>query len=347
MSRHALIRAALEALSLARAPSWLPPAADASGFVVTLHHVAPASRAVFQPNAVLSITPEFLDRFISHFATAGWRFVTVDEITAPGSADAKRIAITLDDGYRDNRERALPVFRRHQVAFTIYVCPGFANRTSEIWWEGLERIITAADTIEAPGNGRSLSTRSASQKRRAFALWRHWLTTEADEAEQRRVIRAFAEKHRFDLAALAQDLVMDWDETASIADDPLCSIGAHTMTHPALARLSPEIALREISESVETIAAKLGKRPTTLAFPYGYRAAAGPREAQIAEEAGLSASFTTQPGYVPAKGSRHGLPRVSINGLFQTLGFHDVLLSSGLWALPKRIGKHASGRCCR
>ncbi len=339
MSRHVLIRAALEALSFARAPSWLPPAADASGFVVTLHHVAPASHAAFQPNAVLSITPEFLDRLIAHFATEGWRFVTVDEITAPGSADPKRIAITLDDGYRDNREHALPVFRRHQVPFAIYVCPGFADRTSEIWWEALERIIVATDTIEAPSGARGLSTRSASQKRRAFALWRSWLTTEADEVEQRKTIRALSQKHGLDLAALAQDMVMDWDETASIADDPLCSIGAHTMTHPALARLAPEIAFQEISESVETIAAKLGKRPTSLAFPYGYRTAAGPREAQLAEEAGLRTSFTTQPGYVPAKGSRHGLPRVSINGLFQTLRLHDVLLSSGLWALPKRIRK--------
>ena len=56
-------------------------------------------------------------------------------------AQAKSIAITLDDGYRNNFEQALPVFQRHAVPFTIYVCPGFAERTSELWWEALERII--------------------------------------------------------------------------------------------------------------------------------------------------------------------------------------------------------------
>ncbi len=339
MSRHALIRAALEALSVARAPSWLPRPADASGFVVTLHHVAPASSAAFKPNALLSITPEFLDSLLGHFAAEGWRFVSVDEITAPGAADPRRIAVTLDDGYRDNRDYALPVFQRHGVPFTIFVCPGFSDRTSELWWEALERIIAATDSLEAPGGRGELSTRSVLEKDQAFQVWRHWLTVEADEARQREAIRALSTKHGIDLAALARDLVMDWEELAGIAAEPLCSIGAHTMTHPALARLSREAALREITESIDAITALLGKRPTSLAFPYGYPAAAGPRDALLAEEAGLRASFTTQPGYIPAAGSRHGLPRVSINGLFQTLRFHDVLLSPGLWALRNRLRK--------
>ena len=111
------------------------------------------------------------------------------------------------------------------------------------------------------------------------------------------------------------------------------------MTHPALARLPPEAAFREIAESVERIAAEIGTRPTSIAFPYGYPAAAGPREAALAEQAGLAASFTTQPGYVPASGSRHGLPRVSVNGLFQDARYLEVLLTPGLWRLRDRIRK--------
>ena len=106
---------------------------------------------------------------------------------------------------------------------------------------------------------------------------------------------------------------------------------------PALARLSPEAASREIEGSVERIAAEIGKRPTTIAFPYGYPAAAGPREAELAERAGLAASFTTQPGYIPASGSRHGLPRVSVNGLFQRVRYLETLLNPGLWKLRNRI----------
>ena len=154
MNRHALIRASLEALSLTRAPLWLPAAPDASGFVVTLHHVRPARPAAFDPNALLSVTPDFLDRFLGHFIERGWRFVSVDELVAGGrAAEPRRIAVTLDDGYRDNLEHALPVFRKHAVPFTIYVCPGFADRTSELWWEALERIIAARGLARAAGRG--------------------------------------------------------------------------------------------------------------------------------------------------------------------------------------------------
>jgi peptidoglycan/xylan/chitin deacetylase (PgdA/CDA1 family) len=150
-------------------------------------------------------------------------------------------------------------------------------------------------------------------------------------------IRALADKYRLDLAALAAELVMGWDEVRAIAADPLCTIGAHTMTHPALARLSPDAALAEMRDSADRIAKEIGTRPTSLAFPYGYPAAAGAREARLAGEAGLAASLTTQPGYVPATGVRHGLPRVSINGLFQRLRYLDVLLSPGLWTLRNQL----------
>lgn len=92
-------------------------------------------------------------------------------------------------------------------------------------------------------------------------------------------------------------------------------------------------------ESAERIEAEIGKRPQALAFPYGYLAAAGPREEVIAGEAGFAASVTTRPGYVPATGSRHGLKRVSVNGLFQDPKYLDVLLTPGLWDLRNRLRK--------
>jgi peptidoglycan/xylan/chitin deacetylase (PgdA/CDA1 family) len=338
MNRDALIRAALDALSFSGASRLMPSVTDSAGFVVTLHHVLPARASSFDPNALLSITPSFLDQFIGHFIRRGWRFVSVDDLVA-GGGEPKRIAITLDDGYRDNLEHAWPVFQKHHAPFTIFVCPGFTERKSELWWEALARMIGAADSFETPGEepAQMRAIRTPAEKLQMFSEWRAWLTSVIDEAHQRIAIRALAEKHDLDLAELARLLVMDWDETRRIAADPLCTIGAHTMTHAALARLSPETASREIEGSVERIAAEIGRRPTTIAFPYGYPAAAGPREAKLAERAGLAASFTTQPGYIPASGSRHGLPRVSVNGLFQRVRYLETLLNPGLWKLRNRI----------
>ena len=344
MARHDLIRLALEALSTSRADKWLPAAPDAGGIVVTLHHVRPKQPSPFDPNALLAVPPEFLDRFLGHFKARGWRFVSVDELIGAGPvSESRRIAVTLDDGYRNNAEHAWPVFRRHNVPFTIYVCPGFCDRSAELWWEALERIIAGTQTLFLAGEGPAgeLPTRNVAEKQRAFRLWTEWLTREADELRQRSAIRALAAKYGLDLSALARELVMDWDEVRAIAAEPLCSIGAHTMTHAALARVSPQDALREMADSADRIEAEIGSRPSTIAFPYGYPAAASSREADLAEQAGFSGSFTTQPGYVPRSGSRHGLPRVSINGLFQDVRYFELLLNPGLWELKDRIRRPA------
>ncbi|MBA3517142.1 MAG: polysaccharide deacetylase family protein [Rhizobiales bacterium] len=319
----------------------MPAAPDFSGFVVTLHHVRPREPGAFDPNGILSVTPEFLDSFLARFRSAGWRFVPAAELVGSGTYPdgARRLAVTLDDGFRDNLQHALPVFRRHSAPFTIYVCPGFSDRTSELWWEALERIIAAADAVAVDGHGPAprLSARTPAEKQRAFQLWAKWLTTEADETRQRVAIRALAAAYGLNLAELARELVMDWDEVRAVAADPLCAIGAHTMTHPALARLPPDAALRQMRESADRIEAEIGVRPRTIAFPYGYPAAASAREARLAEEAGFAASFTTQPGYISTRGSRHALPRVSVNGLYQELRYLDALLTPGLWRLRNRI----------
>jgi peptidoglycan/xylan/chitin deacetylase (PgdA/CDA1 family) len=332
MSRHALIRAALRLLSLSRAPRWLPAVGDANGFVVTLHHVKPQTAGAFQPNALLSITDEFLDRFLAHFLASGWRFVSLEELVRD-KGGPRRIAVTLDDGYRDNLLHAAPVFRRHSVPYTIFICPGFCDRTAELWWEALERMIANADSFPLAGQSVKVPTRDPQAKLRAFRTWTHWLTQVADEKRQRQDIRALSEQYELHLGALAAELVMDWDEVCAIASDPLCTIGAHTMTHPALARLAADGAILEMRDSADRIEREIGSRPSMLAFPYGYRAAAGEREAALARDAGFAASFTTRPGYIRSTGARQGLPRVSINGLFQDVSFLDVLLTPGLWRL--------------
>jgi peptidoglycan/xylan/chitin deacetylase (PgdA/CDA1 family) len=341
MARYALIRAALEALAASRAPKWLPAVPDAAGFVLTLHHVRPAQARAFDPNAILAVTPDFLDRLIAHLKQAGWQFVPVTELAGAHSraGQARRLAVTLDDGFRNNLEHALPVFRRHAVPFTIYVCPGFCDRTAELWWEALDRIIASVDAIAAPGqaSGKILAARSPGEKAHAFHAWRNWLTTDADETRQRQAIRALATAHGLDLGQLAGELVMDWDEIRAIAADPLCAIGAHTMTHPALARLPADNALREMTESADRIVSEIGVRPQTIAFPYGYASAAGAREAALASEAGFGASFTTRPGYVPQSGSRHGLPRISVNGLYQEIRYLEALLTPAIWKLKDRL----------
>jgi len=69
---------------------------------------------------------------------------------------------------------------------------------------------------------------------------------------------------------------------------------------------------------------------------------AGRREFNLAREAGFACAVTTRPGMIYAEHAAHlwALPRVSVNGLWQSLGDLESLLSGApllLWNRGRRV----------
>ena len=81
---------------------------------------------------------------------------------------ARRFAcFTLDDGYRDNRDFALPVMREFDAPCTVYVASDFAEGTGRLWWVALERVIAKARAIEVEIGGARLRLDAAHAGRQA------------------------------------------------------------------------------------------------------------------------------------------------------------------------------------
>lgn len=66
-----------------------------------------------------------------------------------------------------------------------------------------------------------------------------------------------------------QQLGMSSDELQLMDVDPLCTIGAHTVSHPKLDILTREQQYREIAESKQTLEALLGHEIKHFSFPHG------------------------------------------------------------------------------
>src|SRR5689334_21202239 len=122
--REQIIRAGFETLYFSRAHKLLRHFVGGVGAILTLHHVRPARADEFQPNSILEITPEFLEHLIVALRTSGIDLVSLDEAhrrLTEGDFRSRFAAITLDDGYRDNKEFAWPIFKAHEVPFAIYL----------------------------------------------------------------------------------------------------------------------------------------------------------------------------------------------------------------------------------
>jgi len=334
------IRAGLDALYYTGAHRMLRPLLAGVGSIFMLHHVRPARDDMFQPNRHLEITPNFLREVLAHVRSLGVDIVSMDEAhRRMHERDFSRrfACFTFDDGYRDNRDHALPVMREYKAPFTVYVASDFAEGTGRLWWVALERVIAKARTIEIIRDGAAvrLEAGDTAAKQRAFAQVHDWLRTFRDDTEVQRAVSDLCARHGVDDAAIARELCMSWNELKPFAGDPLVTIGAHTISHCNLARESDINAACEMRISRERIENKLQKSARHFAYPYGDRTAAAAREFSMAREFGFSTAVTTRPGMLFAENAEHptALPRISLNGNYQSARFLTVLTSGAATAM--------------
>lgn len=321
-----------------------------SGAILMFHRVKPADQHAFQPNRALEITPEFLEEVILAVRDAGIDIVSLDEVhrrLSEGDRSRRFVALTFDDGYRDNMEFAWPVLKRHQAPFTIYVPSDFAEGRGELWWVAVERAIQRHDQIEVTLDGieHTFDTSSTAAREKAFETIYASMRAQPNEEELRRPAREIAFGYGVDMARLCRQLCMSWDELATIAADPLATIGAHTVTHPILAKVADDAVVRaEMIDGARRIEERLGKRPMHFSYPVGGADAAGPREFALAAEAGFHTAVTTRPGVLFREHANYmrALPRLSINGEFQRRRYLDVLLSGAPSALMNRFRRVAA-----
>jgi peptidoglycan/xylan/chitin deacetylase (PgdA/CDA1 family) len=326
--------AGLEAIHAFRLHRFAPRFLAGIGTILTFHHVRPARADGFQPNRNLEITPEFLDELLIAIRASDSEIVSLDEARRRlVERDFRRrfVVFSFDDGYRDIRDFAYPVLKRHGAPFTAFIASRFADGTGDLWWVVLERTVAAADVLETTIGARTyrFALRDDAARQNAFIRLYWALRALPDENEMRAIIQEMADRAGISTGTICRDLCMDWQEIASLAADPMVTVGAHTDTHIMLAKAPADQARADIQRSVERMQAELGIRPQHLCYPVGDHTSAGRRDFRIAEELGFRTALTTRRGalFPEHRGHLMALPRISVNGDFPALRYVETLLS--------------------
>jgi peptidoglycan/xylan/chitin deacetylase (PgdA/CDA1 family) len=336
MARPALKRAVITAgleTSAALAGIGMARQARGCGAIFTLHHVRPDRPGPFRPNAILEITPDFLDAAIVALKAEGYDFIALDDLPARLAAPGARpfACMTLDDGYRDNAKFAAPVFARHGVPYTIFITRGFIERTHSMWWETLEALLVRVERFDFDfGAGiEPVDVATPLLKMAAFDRIAAFINAAADEASAIARLDRVAMAHGLDPLALTAELTMDGAALQALLADPLVSYGAHTVSHRGLARLDQMAADFEIAASIAKVEEICGRKPRAFAYPYGDQRSVSPRERQILASLGLPVAVTTRPGTLQpgGNGDLTAIPRISLNGLYQKPRYVRALAS--------------------
>jgi len=330
-----LYNAAAAVISKSGLAQICAPFTGGVGTIFTLHRVQPAApERAFQPNHHLSVTPEFLDRALSRVKKAGFDVVSLSETIKrlkSGRRDRPFCTFTFDDGYQDNIDLALPVFQKHGAPMTVFVCTDVIDGKAVLWWEILEAVLAANESVDfetADGFLHFDTATAAGKSQAAKSIEGHFRSVPREEDAREQMLQ-FARTYKVDAQEICRSMGARWQTLKKAVKDPLFHVGAHTITHPILSRLPAEQARSEMVESRSRIQSELDVYVEHFAYPYGGDTVCGKREFDMVAELGFKSGVTTMPGVLVGD---HGhapwaLPRASLNGHYQNDAMIDSLIS--------------------
>lgn len=225
------------------------------------------------------------------------------------------VAVTFDDGFRDNVITAFPILQRYSVPATIFLASGFVGSNQPLWPEQVSSILalTKNDLLVFLGKQYSLSNNI--QKSVAYSQLTHVFKNLSPA-----VIPQHIETLR-DNAGITQDQLhssnwykdlcgMDWSEARQLRDSGLVDFGAHTVSHRCLSALTSAEAEYEICESKRVLEQHLGPI-SFFAYPYG-RPYFNDSHREMGVRAGYRAIFTTDEHTIEPLTDPYAMPRAGI-----------------------------------
>lgn len=203
----------------------------------------------------------------------------------------RAVALTFDDGYRDNLELAVPVLRGMGLRATFYLMPRILDGDVSPWWERVGWAFARATVERAEFAGASLDL--TTDRARAGSLERvESVLKTRDEAGRQDGVAEL-------VAALAprgsgpeRDLFMDWDDAKRLVASG-AAIGSHTMRHSILARESGPSQLADLQESKRLLESSLQTPVSSLAYPNGQTEDYDATSKAAARAAGFASAVTT------------------------------------------------------
>jgi peptidoglycan/xylan/chitin deacetylase (PgdA/CDA1 family) len=221
-----------------------------------------------------------------------------DALAALGRGDPlppRAVALTFDDGYRDQLELAVPMLERLGLPATFFLVPGLLEGTVQAWWEQLAWIFTRATRESVVWEGRTVGLRSPTERRTSLVGVLEELKRRdrpgRDAALQELLDRCAPEGKLEERAAF-----LDWDGARRLAWRGF-TVASHSLVHSILAEEPAPEQEQDLVTSRRRLQQELDLPVDLLAYPNGRRADYSPVTMAAAARAGYRHALTTVEGW--------------------------------------------------
>jgi peptidoglycan/xylan/chitin deacetylase (PgdA/CDA1 family) len=249
------------------------------------------------------------------------------------------VALTFDDGYRDNYTYGFALARELQIPFTIFLIPGYVESGDYFWWTEPTRLVSHAQVREATIDGRIYHPDQPDERNRLIQAILARLCQATSVAEREAFLMSVREVLGVPAPVLLEEneaLPLNWDEVREMENSGWVSFGAHTMQHPILAYLTDSQELQEeVEQCRTTLERQLGHPIRTFAYPIGQPQHIGEKAIRAVQQAGYDWALTTTYGFNTPRSEPLLLRRIEVD-----VNQHWLVLAAetaGLWGFFSRV----------
>ena len=192
------------------------------------------------------------------------------------------VAITFDDGYKDNLYQALPILTKHEVPASIYVTTRFLNEEVDIWWYELGEVIQNRKEINFEYQRKKFNFLLDNKKRKFLAyqnLMKLFKSIKID-AQNELIEKITNTKKRKNYS----DICLNSEEILMLEKNPLITISSHGHNHQNLKILNDEEVKYEITKSLEVLENIINRKVKHFAYPFGGKDQVSTREYNLIED---------------------------------------------------------------
>ncbi len=295
------------------------------GVVLMLHRVLADEHEAARPHRqTLCTGPAAFERLLA-WVTERFDCVHLDELLAEPVGARPRLALTFDDGWRDNADNGLPLLERYQVPASIFLSTDLIGTSRHFWWEAIGETIWRGPSTPA---GQALIQRLIELGLEVPTCLRR-----AGDSDGRSLallyllqsMKRLSPPVLLDLAACCESAgdhcCLDWDQVRLMERSGLVRFGPHGASHGILTRMSPDELAAEIQRSRDALATHCSNPLKIYCYPNGDH---NLQVRDCLEQFGYRQALGTASGFVTSQSDPLNLPRIDVS--------HRVAATPGLLA---------------
>ncbi len=294
--------------------------------ILLYHRIGPMSdKWKFDP-----LNPQIFEEQIKYFVE-NFEIISLKHLNRMilnGDIPEKAVAITIDDGYKDNYKFAYPILKKYSIPATIFLSTGIIDQKKLLWDEELSYVLlnTDKDSIDIKDMGFYKLNSDENRIKASLEIARK--LEKMDNNEKESMMEKVIDLLGVNIPdKLGKQNIISWNEIKRMNEKGI-DFGAHTVNHPILTSIDIDDAKWEVSESKNRIEEVLGVDVNSFSYPNGDY---NDKILSLVKDAGFNSSVSVEPGFVNnSVDELYQLKR--INGTTKDL--HVLKLSlCGLWGL--------------